>query len=365
MRIITVIGARPQFIKASAISQQFANYNHNNSQKIEELIIHTGQHFDKKMSECFFNDLNIPEPIKNLGIGGQSHGAGTGKMIIEIEKCLLKYKPDHLIVYGDTNSTLAGAIAASKLNLSILHIESGLRSYNRNQPEEKNRVITDYLSNVCFAPTNEAVENLKKENIPSNRIFKSGDIMKDVLRIFKKKINSQTGLIEKFSLKCKKYCILTIHREENTNNKKILENILNSITSIDIPIILPLHPRTKFKISEFKLQKYLNKLIICEPLNYFEMMKLMQEAFLVITDSGGLQKEAYLNKVPCLTLREKTEWNETVKSGWNFLSNPINYNSMIEGINKQLKFNKEIKHPNLYGNGFASKEIVDHIIKIS
>ncbi len=365
MKIITVIGARPQFIKASAISREFAENNLNNFQQIEELIIHTGQHFDKKMSQCFFNDLNIPKPTENLGIGGKSHGAATGKMIEEIEKRLIKYKPDHLLVYGDTNTTLAAAIAASKLNLSILHIESGLRSYNRFQPEEKNRVITDYLSNVCFAPTDLAVKNLEKENISADRIFRSGDIMKDVLRIFKKNIDSQEEVFYKLNLNSSKYCLLTIHREENTNNKNVLENILNSINTLDIPIVFPLHPRTKIKIGEFGLEKYLSKLIICEPLNYFEMMKITQDANLVITDSGGLQKEAYLNRVPCITLRENTEWKETVETGWNFLLNPIKAESLNKVIYQQLNFDKKIQHPDLYGNGFASKAIVDHIIKIS
>ncbi len=365
MKIITVLGARPQFIKASAISREFAERNLNNFHKIEELIIHTGQHFDKNMSECFFNDLNIPKPIENLSIGGKSHGAGTGQMIIEIEKRLIKYKPDHLLVYGDTNTTLAAAIAASKLNLSILHIESGLRSYNRFQPEEKNRVITDYLSNVCFAPTDLAVKNLEKENIPSDRIFRSGDIMKDVFRIFKKNIDSKVDIIKKLKLDKSNYCLMTIHREENTNNKLILENILKSINSIDIPIVFPLHPKTRLRISEFQLEKYLSKFRICEPLNYFEMIKITQEANLVITDSGGLQKEAYFNMVPCLTLRENTEWIETLENGWNLLSNPVNAEFFKNSIDKQLSFDKKTYHPNLYGNGFASKDIVDHILRIS
>ena len=365
IKIVTVLGARPQFIKASAISSEFRNKNLSNQNKIEELIIHTGQHFDKKMSECFFSDLNIPEPIENLGIGGKSHGAGTGQMIELIEKCLLKYKPDHVLVQGDTNSTLAGSLAASKLNISILHIEAGLRSYNRIQPEEKNRVITDYLSEICFAPTDIAVENLLKENINRERIFRSGDINTDVLRIFKSKINAKEEILTKLNLNSSKYCILTFHRQENTNNKKNLENILQSLDIIDIPIVLPLHPRTKQKIYEFKLEKYLSKLIVCEPLNYFEMIKLTQAATLVITDSGGLQKESYLNKVPCLTIKETTEWVESVDSGWNLVSNPENKESLKEGIYQQLNFDKKSFHPELYGNGFASKEIVDHIIKKS
>ena len=285
-------------------------------------------------------------------------------MIEEIEKCLIKYQPDHLMLYGDTNSTLAGAIAATKLNISILHVEAGLRSYNRKQPEEKNRVITDYLSEICFAPTDIAVENLKKENIHIDRIFKCGDVMTDVLRIFKKKIDSEYEIINQLNLNNSKYCVVTIHREENTMHKEVLKNILIALNGIDLPIVLPLHPRTRIKFKEFNLEKYLKKFKICEPLNYFEMIKLTKDSALIITDSGGLQKEAYINKVPCLTLRENTEWVESVESGWNFLANPSNYDYIIKGMHRQLNMDKNLDHPHYYGDGYASQEIVEHIKKI-
>ncbi len=363
MKIITVVGARPQFIKAAALSKEFYKNNLNNYHKIEELIIHTGQHFDSKMSACFFEDLEIPKPVVNLGIGGKSHGAATGRMIEAIEKLLIRYKPDYVLVYGDTNSTLAAALAASKLNISILHIEAGLRSFDRTQPEEKNRVITDYLSEVCFAPTDIAVKNLINENINPNRIFRCGDIMADVLRIYFEKIQNESRVKEKFNIQKFEYCLLTIHREENTNNKKILENILDAVSSLPHRIVLPLHPRTKSKIIEFDLGKYLEKFILSEPLNYFEMMKLTQDAELIITDSGGLQKESYLNKVPCVTLRDNTEWIELVDSKWNLLINPNNKKNIKEGINKQINFDKKSPHPSFYGEGYAAKEILNQIIK--
>ena len=363
MRIVTVIGARPQFIKASAFSREIGTFNARKITNIEEIIIHTGQHFDRGMSACFFEDLEIPTPVVNLGIGGESHGAATGRMIEAIEKLLIRYKPDHVLVYGDTNSTLAAALAASKLNISILHIEAGLRSFDRSQPEEKNRVITDYLSEVCFAPTDLAVKNLIDENINPNRIIRCGDIMADVLRIFDEKIQNENNIKEKLNIQKFEYCLLTIHREENTNNKKLLENILDAISSLSYKIVFPLHPRTKSKIINFDLEKYLEKFILSEPLNYFEMMKLTQDAKLIITDSGGLQKESYLNKVPCVTLRDNTEWIELVDSKWNLLINPNNRKNIREGIIKQIDFDKKSPHPSFYGDGYAAREILNQIIK--
>ena len=361
MKVITIVGARPQFIKASIISKEIINSNKINTLKIEEIIIHTGQHYDKNMSANFFSDLNIPHPKYNLAIGGGSHGYNTGNMIIKIEEILLNEKPDYVILYGDTDSTLAGAIAASKINIQILHIEAGLRSYDIYQPEEKNRVITDYLSSMCFAPTQDSVNNLLKENIDKSKIFLCGDIMIDLLFSAKNNLSKAEKLLTKFKIINKSYALATIHREENTNNKTILENILKSFNSSQISIVLPLHPRTRKKIASFGLEDYLSSLIILEPLKYTEMLSLQLNAKIIVTDSGGIQKEAYFNKIPCITLRERTEWIGTLEHGWNIIANPNNFGNISEAIKKQLNFKLDSFHPSLYGDGHSSKSIIKKI----
>ena len=369
MKLATIVGARPQFIKAASLSQEI---NRHPGNQLFEIIIHTGQHYDYKMSEKFFEELGIPRPKYNLEISGGTHGENSGRMIENIEKVLIKENPDLVILYGDTDSTLSGAIAASKLYIPIAHVEAGLRSFNRKQPEEINRVITDHLSDICFAPTDQAVFNLEKEGISKNKIIRTEDVMADTARIFGEQANSQTNLLNEYSIQKNKFILSTIHREENTNNIKRLENILSSLVfiskssnnsqNIDLPVLLPLHPRTKSILRDNKsLLKLSEELKIIEPVSFLEMIFLLKNSRLVVTDSGGLQKEAYLHKTPCVTIREETEWIELISSEWNILANPGIFKNLVINYKKQLNFNLNKKHPNLYGNGYASINIVNVI----
>lgn len=357
--IFTILGARPQFIKAAALSKEInTQYKHH----INEEVIHTGQHFDKNMSENFFEELQIKQPSYHLNINKGSHGANTGRMIESIEEILIDKKPNAVIVYGDTNSTLAGALAASKLNIPIFHIEAGLRSFNRKQPEEQNRVLTDHLSELCFAPTNQAVLNLLNESINHQRIIKTGDIMADSARIFKEKANERNYLLKKFNIENQNYILLTLHRQENVDYKEILYAILNGLSNIKLPVIFPLHPRTREKINTFGLDFLLKNFIIAEPLGYIDMMFLEKNASLIVTDSGGIQKEAYFQKTPCITLRKETEWVELIEHGWNKLTSPSDSKEIENSINSELNNKLKRENINLYGEGFASKEILESII---
>ena len=358
--IYTILGARPQFIKAAPLSKEI-NSKYNDT--LKEEIIHTGQHFDENMSGKFFEELQIKQPKYHLNINKGTHGANTGRMIEGVEEILIKKKPNAVIVYGDTNSTLAGALAASKLSIPIFHIESGLRSFNRKQPEEQNRVLTDHLSELCFAPTNQAVINLLNESINKDRIIKTGDIMADSMRIFKEKANERNFLLKKFNIENQNFILLTLHRQENVDFKEILYSILKGISNIKLPIIFPLHPRTKEKINKFGLNHLLKNFIILEPLGFIDMMFLEKNASLIVTDSGGIQKEAYFQKTPCITLRKETEWVELIEHGWNKLTNPNNYKEIENSINHELNNNLKRKNINLYGQGYASKEILESIMK--
>lgn len=364
MDLFTIVGARPQFVKASAISKEIIDLNRTKEFFINENIIHTGQHYDHKMSDSFFHELQIPKPKFNLGIGGGSHGQNTGRMIESIEKLLLEHKPNAVLLYGDTDSTLAGAISASKLNIPILHIEAGLRSYNKSQPEEINRVITDYLSLKCYAPTDKAVQNLLKENIHKDKIYRCGDVMADAIRIFSKRIINNDKFLSNLNLDKKEYALATIHRAENTNNKNILIEIFKAFSKSPIPIVLPLHPRTRKLLEKYKLNDFLKGMIILDPLSFFDMMNLQINSQLIITDSGGIQKEAYLQSKPCITIRTETEWIETLRTGWNILANPSNYQSILDAIETQMNLKKDLSHPDLYGNGFAAREIINNIISL-
>ena len=358
--IYTILGARPQFIKAAPLSKEI-NSKYNDIFKEE--IIHTGQHFDENMSGKFFEELQIKQPRYLLNINKGTHGANTGRMIEGIEEILIKKKPNAVIVYGDTNSTLAGALAASKLNIPIFHIESGLRSFNRKQPEEQNRVLTDHLSELCFAPTNQSVLNLLNESINKDRIIKTGDIMADSMRIFEEKANERNFLLKKFNIENQNFILLTLHRQENVDYKEILYSILKGLSNIKLPVIFPLHPRTKEKINKFGLNYLLKNFIILEPLGFIDMMFLEKNASLIVTDSGGIQKEAYFQKTPCITLRKETEWVELIEHGWNKLTNPNNSKEIENSINYALNNNLKRKNINLYGQGYASKEILESIMK--
>ena len=363
MKIFTMVGTRPQFIKASVLSKEIEK-TINTEQPISEILIHTGQHYDQNMSDKFFKELGIPEPKYNLGVGGGTHGENTGRMIELIEKILIAEKPDFLLVYGDTDSTLAGSIAASKIGVPILHVESGLRSYIRTQPEEINRLITDHLSHTCFAPTKLAVDNLLKEGIEEKRIFLSGDIMVDCVRVFGSGDINKCSTFINNKLSPKEYILTTIHRAENTNNVAVLTSILLALNKISTKIVLPIHPRTRKIIKENNLMHLVKNLVCIEPQSYKNMAILSKNALVIITDSGGLQKEAYLYSVPCLTLRERTEWQELVDSGWNKLCNPSDGEDIIRALEIQKSFSLNSNHPNFYGEGYSSKEIVSFLQKL-
>lgn len=355
MKILTVLGARPQFIKASLVSKEIRK-RRERGEKIIEIVVHTGQHYDYNMSEIFFEELDLPKPDYFLGIGGKSHGVMTGEMIVKLEEVILKEKPEVVLVYGDTDSTLAGAIAASKLHIPIAHVEAGLRSFNMKMPEEINRILTDRVSKWLFCPTDRAVENLKKEGFENFgcKIIKVGDVMYDAVLYYKQfaKMPRNVRIRSEFIL-------CTIHRSENTEDKEKIKNIFDSIEKIskEIQIILPLHPRTKNKLKIFKIN--VKNITIIEPVSYMEMLWLLNNCKMVITDSGGLQKEAFFFKKPCITLRNETEWVELVENRFNALTG-ANKRKILD-VYKNFKFNDNFEM-NLYGDGKASEKIVKELI---
>lgn len=348
MKIITVIGARPQFIKAAAVSNKLRE-NH------EEILIHTGQHYDSNMSDIFFEELEIPKPNYNLKIGSGNHGYQTGNMLISLEEIYLKEKPDMVLVYGDTNSTLAGALVASKLLIPVSHVEAGLRSFNKNMPEEQNRILTDHISKYLFVPSETAVNNLKAEGIVEG-VYNTGDVMFDAINLFKNKAENKSSILNLLNIDKKNYILSTIHRAENTNDINRLSNIIESLNSSDENIILPLHPRTKKFIKDYDLHLS-ERIKIINPIGYLDMIKLMNNSKKIVTDSGGIQKEAYFLKVPCITMRDETEWVETVNNGWNTL-----VGCDKEKIkNSILNFNPTTEPINVFGNGNAA-DIISEII---
>ncbi len=340
------MGARPQFIKLAPLSRALRR-------RFSEVLIHTGQHYDSGMSDVFFLELEIPKPDYHLGVGGGLQGEQTGKMLAEIERVLVGESPDIVAVIGDTNSTLAGALAASKLHIPVAHIEAGLRSFNRKMPEEINRVMTDHLSRWLFATSDIAINHLKREGITQG-IYDVGDIMFDSILFAKTKVEAEDKLLNELSLKHREYYFCTLHRAENTDDKNILSRLLRGLSELNLPIIFPLHPRTKKRIAEFNLE--LPKSIrAIEPVGYLDSVSLMMKAAAVLTDSGGIQKEAYYLEVPCITLREETEWVETADVGWNAIvgSDP---QKLLNAIS-QLSSVRTRKHPPLYGSGNTAEKI--------
>jgi UDP-N-acetylglucosamine 2-epimerase (non-hydrolysing) len=312
MKIISIVGARPQFIKCAPLSKELRKTN-------EEKILNTGQHYDLEMSEIFFKELNIPHPDYNLGIGSGTHGEQTGKMLIEIEKILTHEKPDLLLVYGDTNSTIAGAMAASKMGIRVAHVESGLRSFDRSMPEEINRILTDHISNLLFCPTPQAVINLKNEGIVSG-VHMVGDVMQDALLIYSAAAEKVSYILTKLDLNVNEYFVITVHRPGNTDNKDNLRSIIEALKTLKRKVVFPVHPRTEKYLKEYGFwEKMPSNVIMIKPLGYLDMLHLMNNADKILTDSGGIQKEAYMLGKPCITLRENTEWVETVDAGWNVL----------------------------------------------
>jgi UDP-GlcNAc3NAcA epimerase len=371
LNIITIIGARPQIIKAAALSR-IIHTEFNNS--IREEILHTGQHYDHNMSQIFFEEMNIPKPDYQLNINTELQGDQCAQMISGIEKILLAKKPDIVIVYGDTNSTLAAAIVANKLQIPIAHIEAGLRSYNKNMPEELNRIYCDFASTLLFCPTELAIDNLKKENIShsttsafninNKAVYLSGDIMYDNALYYSKIAENKSEIINQLELKTARYLLCTIHRNYNTDNSERLCSIFNGLSSIskqyNIEIILPIHPRTANIISKnIQLQQLLsnNKLLrIIDAVSYFDMIKLQQNSQMILTDSGGLQKEAYFFRKPCIILRSETEWKELLNSG-NAIIADANSDLILKAYESFIHNETNISYQPLYGDGNAARFI--------
>lgn len=357
MKIVTIIGARPQFIKAAVVSRAIGLCR----AEIKEVIVHTGQHFDANMSDIFFEELDIPKPDFNLGIGGGTHGQNTGRMIEGIEEVLIKEKPAFVLVYGDTDSTLAGTIAAVKLHIPVAHVEAGLRSFNRKMPEEINRILTDHASEILFTPTLTAVNNLANEGISSNKIKQVGDVMYDAALYYGSKLEQTGNIIKQLGISSKKYALTTIHRAENVDDKERLTSILEGLKQYHNTIVWPLHPRTKNRLKSFGVNIPINVKII-EPVGYLDMIILEKHAALIATDSGGVQKEAYFHKVPCITLRDETEWIELVQCGANIITG-ANTENIIAALKKAVMVDSNIFNIPLYGNGNSGKEIVEYLIK--
>lgn len=318
LKIVTIVGARPQFIKAAAITRLIRE---DYADQIIEVMVHTGQHFDKNMSSIFFEELDIPEPKYNLEISGGQHGAMTGRMLEAIENVLLVENPDWVLIYGDTNSTLAGAIAASKLHIPVAHVEAGLRSFNIRMPEEINRIIADRISKLLLCPTSTSVENLNKESL-SNGVHLVGDVMYDVSLFYRTRALERSTVLQKMGLSDGNYVLTTCHRAENTDNPKRLKSIVDALAKIaeNIPVVLPIHPRTRKLLEKHHLLDHLKQVTLVDPLPYLDMVRLEQSAKVILTDSGGVQKEAFFYGVPCVTMRDETEWIETVDTGWNTLT---------------------------------------------
>jgi UDP-GlcNAc3NAcA epimerase len=356
MKIVTIIGARPQFIKAAVVSRALRQ-----QPTVKEVLVHTGQHYDANMSDVFFKELEIPHPDYNLGIGSGPHGEQTGRMLEAIEKILHQEKPDTVLVYGDTNSTLAGALAAAKLHIPVAHVEAGLRSFNRQMPEEINRILTDHVSNLLFAPTITAVNNLTTEGISGKVVTRVGDVMYDAAKFYAAKSAQMSRVLGQLQVRSKNFVLATIHRAENTDVPDRLKIILQGLTLVarKIPVVLPLHPRTCAMIRKLQLPAPLGVKII-EPVGYLDMIELERNAVVIATDSGGVQKEAYFHRVPCVTLRDETEWTELLASGWNFLCAPVSPAKLAKCIFAVV--GKQGTRGNLYGNGRTAERIVERLL---
>lgn len=390
MKIASIVGARPQFIKLAPLVRAIQEYNKYDSKfTIKHVLIHTGQHYDFEMNKIFFDELGIQEPAYNLEVGSGSQGWQIGEIIKKAEEVLVKEKPDLALVYGDTNSTLAGALAAAKLHIPIAHIEAGLRSYDRGMPEEINRVLTDHCSNILFCPTERAVENLKKEgftNIINNGklinenfirddfstinfrkfpgVINVGDVMYDALLMSLELAEKKSIILDTFKVRPGEYYLATIHRAENTDNKENLKNIMQAFLKIskEKTIIFPVHPRTKKILKKLHIStSSFNKLHIIDPISYFDILILLKNAKKILTDSGGIQKEAYIFRVPCVTIRNNTEWVETVESGWNIVVG-ANKKRLIESILSSSPI-PDYNSRELFGDGKTAKKIISFLIR--
>ena len=358
MLVFSIVGARPQFVKAAVVSQAIRN-----RESISEFLVHTGQHFDENMSRVFFEEMGISEPDANLGISGGGHGSMTGQMLIRMEELLVEQNPDYVLVYGDTNSTLAGALAASKLNIPCAHVEAGLRSDNRAMPEEINRILVDHACDLLFAPSEEAVKRLRREGIAEKKVVRTGDVMLDAAKMFGPKAMSQSMILQRLSLKEKGFALCTLHRAENVDSREVLKWLMEGMGEVakTLPIILPIHPRTRARLTEFELIDQLSpEITIVDPVGYLDILKLESTASLILTDSGGMQKEAFFQQVPCVTLRSETEWIELLPGGHNRLARPMT-ESISEKAEEALSADPDWS-VDLYGDGHSSETIAQAII---
>lgn len=346
MRVLSVIGARPQFIKAALLSAELAKRG------IEEILVHTGQHYDREMSDVFFEELQLPAPKHHLGVGGGGHGAQTGEMLKRLEPVVQQEKPDWLLVYGDTNSTLAGALAGAKLHVPVAHVEAGLRSFNRAMPEEINRIVADHVAELLLVPNAHAAKQLAKEGI-TNGVRVVGDLMVDLAMQVASSLPDRPLILDRFGVQPRGYCVATIHRASNTDDRQTFRRLLEGLRGIDRPIVFPVHPRTR-EIAREEGAGENDNLILCEPLPYAQMLALLSKSATLFTDSGGLQKEAFVLKIPCVTLREETEWLDTLEDGWNVLagSDPV---KIVEASRRLIP----VRQGTPFGEGNAAKHIVD------
>ena len=365
MKIVTIIGARPQIIKAAALSRAIKSHY---ADRIQEVIVHTGQHYDDNMSKVFFDELGIPKPDYNLQVGSASHGVQTAKIIEGIEQILMDEKPDYIVLYGDTNSTLAGAVAASKIHVPIVHIEAGLRSFNKSMPEEINRIVCDHCSTLLFSPTQAGIGNLAKEGfkmdnigpytIDNPKVFHCGDIMYDNSLHFSKIAEQKTDILKRLGLAEKPYVLATLHRDSNTDNPERLNAILDAFTELskEITVVLPMHPRTRKHASDF----HPDNVIVIEPVSFLEMIQLEKHALLILTDSGGVQKESYFFKKPCAILRPETEWVEIVEAGAATLVDAEK--DKILATTRQYLQQPPVDFPEIFGDGHAAEFILERML---
>jgi len=368
MKILTILGARPQFIKAATVSRAIAEHNRTHTNRyIQEVIVHTGQHFDANMSDVFFEQMEIPKPQHNLHISGLSHGAMTGKMLEGIEQLIQIEQPDWVLVYGDTNSTLAGSLAAAKLHVPVAHIEAGLRSFNMAMPEEINRTLTDRISTILLCPTQTALDNLQAEGYPfalpqqrQQQIVNVGDVMYDAM-LFYRQHAKETIELERWGLSKKEYALCTIHRAENTDNPQRMKAIFKALNKINqqLPIVLPLHPRARNLLVAQGKESWISELQLLEPQPYLETQRLEMGAKVILTDSGGMQKEAFFHQVPCITLRDETEWIETVNMGWNQIVG-ADEQAILMALQKIKQMDMAEEVP--YGDGNTAEKIVRQLL---
>ena len=367
MKIVTIVGARPQFIKAGAIRRAIQEFDGRSpirryeKKQIQEILVHTGQHYDYLMDRVFFEELELPKPDHHLGVGSGSHAKQTGKMLERIEPILQRENPKVILVYGDTNSTLAGALAAAKLRIPVAHVEAGLRSYKQGMAEEMNRVLTDHLSTLLFCPTPQSVKNLSKEGIRDSRtqvVKNVGDVMYDSILYYSKIAEMRSKILHQLSLVNPAYYLMTLHRAENTDDPKKLKSIFEALNEVGekTHIVFPVHPRTRKMMKVYRLLSKFRNIRFIDPVSYLDMLQLEKNAKAILTDSGGVQKEAYWFKVPCFTLREETEWVETVEEGWNVLVG-MKAKRILKGI-RNFKEKKKVSLKGVFGDGKASEKIV-------